>query len=1170
MTTWWILILAVLYVGSLFALANWAERRGGFRPKSQTLIYSLALTVYCTSWTYYGAVGSAVSSGLDYVPIYLGPILVYLFGFRVLKKLLVVSRQHNVTSLTDFISARYGKRHGIAALTAFVCLIVVVPYVALQLKAVANAYRVLVPTPLEAPQWYQDTALWSAVAMATFAMLFGSRKISLTEHNRGVLTTVAFESVVKLVALVALAIAVVWTLGSPDVSLFAQFWQHQQAIAAGDSPTVSFFTKTLLGAAAIFLLPRQFHVTFVENQHPSQLNKARFFLVAYLVAVTLVVPPIAMAGLHIFPSQTHSADSFVLQIPVAMDWDFLTSLVFIGGFSAATSMIIIATLALGTMISNDVVMPAILRRSQTHGFGQDYSQLILRVRRLMILLVMVLSYGFYSLFARHYVLAETGLLAFALVIQLAPAVLGGLYWRKGHAYGVYAGVSIGVLLWFYCLMLPQLVHAEVLGNSVLVEGLFAQAWLKPTALFGSTLDPLSQGVMFSLTANIVAYTVVSLLSKAQLQDRLQAVAFVRPLQPLPDDQRALHRNNASNADLMTLLERFVGTQRATESLAEYTQRHERPAPSLSPQVSFVRHVERELAGVIGSSSASGIVKAVLDGRELAFEDVVTLFDDTRQAIQFSRKILFSTLENLSQGVSVVDRDLQLVAWNKQYLAMFDYPDGLIRVGRPIADIVRFNAERGLCGPGAPDEHVAKRLTHMRNATAHVFQRVRPDGRVIEICGNPIPGGGFVTSFTDITDHVVALQELAAAKTLLEQRVQERTAQISQINDELRAENQLRAATERELLQAKAEAEAANASKTRFLALTSHDILQPLNAARLFAASLQDQVQTDGQRMLSQLENSLKATEDLMATLLDIARLDEGKLDVQQGPVDLQALLGQLSDEMQLLAKQKGLQLRVHCAGYWVLSHATYLRRILQNLLSNAIKYTPSGKVVVGCRRQGSQLWVEVWDSGPGLQEVELQLIFQDFYRVQHTARGQSGVGLGLGVVQRMARALGHTIEVRSQVGKGSCFRIQLSLTAPPMLPQMDTESFHSSGRLAAAQQILCVDDDATNLAALSTLLNQWHEGEVTALTDVQQVLALAQAPDIAIIDYQLNQHLNGLELWQQLRQRFPRLVGVLVSAAPDPTLPRQAAEMDMIFLAKPIKPAALRAALKSLKLRIIK
>lgn len=1168
MTTWWIVLLAFAYIGAMFALANWAERHGAFRPKSQMMVYSLALTVYCTSWTYYGAVGSAVNSGLDYVPIYLGPILMYLLGFPVLRKLLLVSRQHNATSLTDFISARYGKRHGIAAVTALVCLIVVVPYVALQLKAVANSYQVLVPSHHQLLLWYQDPALWSALAMALFAMLFGSRKLALTERNRGVLTTVAFESVVKLVALVALALTVVLVLQPQDVNYFEQFFAHQPHVSA-EGLTLGFFTKTLLAAVAIFLLPRQFHVTFVENQHPQQLYQARFFLVMYLIAVTLVVPPIAMAGLQIFPNSTQHADSFVLQIPSAMQWDFLTGLVFVGGFSAATSMIIIATLALGIMISNDVVMPAILRRRQHQGFGHDYSQLILRVRRAMILLVMVLSYGFYSVFARHYELAETGLLAFALVIQLAPAVIGGLYWRRGHAFGVYAGLTLGVGLWFFCLMVPQLIHAQVLQSTVIERGVLGLAWLKPTALFGVQLDTLSHGVLFSLGANVLGYLMVSMLAHAKLQDRLQAGAFVRPLQPLPDEQKTLGRNNASNADLMTLLERFVGTQRASESLAEYSQRFERPAPSLSPPLTFVRHVERELAGVIGSSSASGIIKAVLDGRELAFEDVVTLFDDTRQAIQFSRKILFSTLENLSQGVSVVDRDLQLVAWNKQYLTMFDYPEGLIRVGRPIADIVRFNAERGLCGPGSADEHVAKRLAHMKNGTTHVFQRLRPDGRVIEISGNPIPGGGFVTSFTDITEHVQALQELAAAKTLLEQRVQERTAQISQINDELRAENQLRAETEQQLLHAKAEAEAANASKTRFLALTSHDILQPLNAARLFAASLHGQVQAPAERALVQLENSLKATEDLMATLLDIARLDEGKLDIQHGAVDLATMVSQLADEMGLLAQQKGLQLRVRPGGYWVTSHATYLRRIVQNLLSNAIKYTASGKVLLGCRRQGSAIWLEIWDTGPGMPEHELSMIFQDFYRVQQTARGQSGVGLGLGVVQRMAKALGHRLDVRSVVGKGSCFRIQLHPCAAPGTSPQDTEHSMLIQRPVSGVHILCIDDEAANLAALTTLLEQWQEGTVSAYTDPLLIAADLPEPDIVIIDYQLNQPMNGLQWCLQLRQRWPHIAAILVSAAPDPTLPSQAKQQDIVFLAKPIKPAALRATLKSLKLRAL-
>ncbi len=1176
MTAWFVALLALLYVGGLFLIANWAERQSSERyiQKYGGWIYSLALAVYCTSWTYYGAVGSAVSSGWDYVPIYLGPVLLYLFGHRVLRKLLHVAKKHNVTSITDFISARYGKRHSIAAMTALLCLVVVVPYIALQLKAVAASYQVLLE--LEArdePRFWQDTALLSALAMALFAILFGTRKVHLTEQNRGIMAAIAFESVVKLLALVTLAVAVsVFVLADPSQILTDFNAYAATKIAQPSTDWLAFATKTLLAMMAIFLLPRQFHVTFVENVQPGHLSQARKWFSGYLLLVTLVVLPIALAGLQLFPDALRRADSFVLLLPASQGWESISAFVFIGGFSAATSMIIIATLALSTMISNDVVMPAVLRHREIHRQTADYSRLILRVRRLMIVLVMTLSWAYYRWFAQNYELAETGLLAFALIIQLAPAVLGGLYWKRGHAYGVYAGVGVGFISWFFCLMLPQLVSVGLVSPGILSHGLFGWHWLRPTALLGVELDPLTHGVFWSLGLNILAYMGGSLLHKADLNDRLQAVAFVKPNLPLPDDHKMFRKSTASCADVLTLMERFVGASRVRESLDECEQRNGfRPVADDVPHPTLLRHIERELAGVIGSSSAAAMVNAVLQGRSFAFEDVVTLFDDTREAIQFSRKILFSTLENLSQGVSVVDRDLQLVAWNKKYLEMFDYPPGMIRVGRAIADIVRFNAERGLCGSGSADEHVAKRILHLQNGTAHVFQRVRPDGSVIEIRGNPIPGGGFVTSFTDITEHVTAVQALAGAKQHLEQRVSDRTAQISQINTELLAEIELRRTTEQQLLQAKAEAEAANASKTRFLALASHDILQPLNAARLFAAALQGQQKSDkGEQLLGQLDNSLKATEELMATLLDIARLDEGKLDFPISPVDVSALLAQLTDEMQLLAAQKQLTLRLRAGHYQVMSHPTYLRRIVQNILSNAIKYTQSGKVLLGCRRRGDLLWIEVWDTGPGLYEQDLAHIFDDFFRVQATARGQQGVGLGLGVVQRMARSLGHLLQVRSTPGKGSCFSLAVPLdkTGSVSAESVATATAPATPVPASAGwQILCVDDDETNLDALSTLLQQWQLGDVRCESDIEQVLAAARPTDILIVDYQLGQRLNGLELYQQLKKQAPALQAVLVSAAPEPDLASRAKAAGMLYLAKPIKAGALRAALNYLKLQ---
>ncbi|WP_445424898.1 PAS domain-containing hybrid sensor histidine kinase/response regulator [Alishewanella sp. HL-SH06] len=1176
MTAWTVALLALMYVGGLFLIANWGERHADDRliRKYGGLIYSLALAVYCTSWTYYGAVGTAVTRGWDYIAIYLGPILLFIFAQPFLFKLLYVSKKQNVTSIADFISARYGKRSNIATLAAIVCLIVVIPYISLQLKAVAGSYQVLLGGSFDDSKlaWYQDSALLSAIAMAFFAILFGTRKLHLTEQNRGVMVAIAFESVVKLFALLMLSIAVYVFLIDTDQSVLRTFALH--SVSQQEQLTtpgwVEFITKTLLAMVAVFLLPRQFHVAFVENVSHHYLRHARRWFSGYLVLVTLVVIPIAVAGMQLFPDMLELADSFVLLIPSRMEWNVLSVLVFIGGFSAATSMIIIATLALATMISNDVVMPGLLKSSKQKGLSHDYSLLILVVRRTMIVVVMALSYLYYSVFARNYELAETGLLAFALTIQLVPAVVGGLYWRRGNAYGVYAGLSIGMVLWFYTLMLPQLVNAGVLSSAIMQQGVFGLNWLLPTAMLGIKLDSLSHGVLVSLGFNVLAYTLVSLSTKVNLLDRLQAVAFVKPNLPIKHQDTPARRIRIHNSDLKILLERFVGNQRAAECLAEFGRKQQMTLQLDDlPSVGLVEHVERELAGVIGASSASTMVNAVLEGRQLAFEDVVTLFDDTTQAIQFSRKILFSTLEHLSQGVSVVDRDLNLVAWNKSYLEMFNYPDGMVRVGRPVADIVRLNAERGLCGVGDPDEHVEKRIMHMRNGTPHVFQRVRPDGKVIEMRGNPIPGGGFVTSFTDISDHVKAVQGLAEAKQHLEDRVHERTQTISDMNQELLAEVGRRRETEQQLLQAKAEAEAANASKTRFLALASHDILQPLNAARLFTAALagiHDKQQQSA--ILTQLDNSLKASEELISTLLEIAKLDDGKLQPNVQPVPLKELLMQLADEYGLVASQKGLSLTVKTSSLQVQTDATYLRRILQNMLSNAIKYTNKGRILLGCRKRGDHLLLQVWDSGPGIGEADLQRIFEDFYRIDATAKGQQGLGLGLGVVNRMAKLLGHELLVKSWPGKGTVFSIRLPLVLGKRRQELPLPS-PLQQRPLPGLSVVCVDDDAANLAALKVLLQQWQITDVQCFYDEQELLSYAPnhpAPDVIIIDYQLGQHLNGLDLYRQIRQYWGEVNGILVSASPQADLAVLAKAESLMFLAKPIKPGALRATLNHFKM----
>ena len=1173
MTTW-AAALALAFVGGLFAIASWGEQRAGkkFIQRHGRVIYSLALAVYCTSWTYYGAVGTAVTEGWDYIPIYLGPILIFLFAQPFLQKLLSLTKKHNITTVADFIAARYGKRRHLALLVTLLCLMVVIPYIALQLKAVSNSFQVLQELVWETNtnrRLLDEAALPIAVAMTFFAILFGTQNVNLTKRSDGVILAVAFESLVKLLVLIILAGAVYLVLLRENGSVWGQFYEHAAGLYASspEAGWVALTTKTLLSMAAIFLLPRQFHVTFTANANSDHLGASRYWFTLYLLLVTLVAIPIAVAGMNLFPELLSEADSFVLRIPASSDWDLLTLLVFIGGFSAATSMIIIATLALSTMLSNDLVMFMLLRRNQDKPEDIDYRRVILPIRRLTVVTVMMLSWLYYVIFARDYDLAETGLLTFALIAQLAPAMIGGLYWRHGNVWGVYAGLVCGVSLWFYTLMLPQLISINLFDDAIMVNGLFGYSWLHPQALFGIELDSLSHGVLASFLMNVAAYIGISLMTTVPLQDRLQAAAFTKPSLPPaspPSQNRSL---STLQLDLFALLERFTGEENTHQSMSAFAQSDAYTSETESKIKAdhLIRHVERELAGVIGAPSASAMIKAVIEGKLFEVEDVVTLFDDTSRAIQFSRKILTSTLEHLSQGVSVVDRSLDLVAWNKAYLVMFNFPPGMVRVGRPIAEIIRFDAERGLYGPGDPDAHVQRRLKEIGEHEPHVSTSIRPDGMVLEIRSNPMPGGGFVISFNDITEYTHALKELAEAKEYLEQRVLERTETISQINYELVAEIERHKVTETKLMHAKAEAETANASKTRFLALASHDILQPLNAARLFTEALSHELNTAAEtrsQTLHQLDNALNATEELISTLLEIAQLDDGKLCPSIQQVNLEELMSSLIDEYRVVADQKNLKLRVvGKPGLHVLSDATYLRRILQNLISNAVKYTQHGYVLLSWRKRGHEdLLVQIWDTGPGIREEEHENIFTDFYRLTTPVKGQPGIGLGLAVVLRMTRMLGIPLQVRSRPGHGSVFSIRVKLTNAK--PSASLLTSNAQGQALEHLNVICVDDDEINNRAMESLLKRWGIASIVSFQDGDGAVHYARThdqPDLVIIDYQLSSTENGLDVYDRLQELWPDQPGILVSAAPIADLGRAANARGLHFLPKPIKPAALRA-----------
>ena len=1134
-----LIFVSLCYIGVLFWLANWGDKTTprALKFSHHPFVYALALGIYCTSWTYYGAVGTAAASSWHYLPILLGPALLFLFGQGFLRKLVLVSKKQNITTIADFISARYGKRQTTAVMVTMIALLATIPYIALQLKALSSSFLLL-----QQDEQLSGTvlALTGTLIIALFAIFFGTRKVDVTEYRSGLMLAIAFESIIKLLALVAVAaLALVALYNQPQHSF--NLFTHWQDF---NFSSFNFIGQSLIAAAAIICLPRQFHVTVVDNQDRKHLLTARWAFPLYLMLTAAMIIPIATAAIHPNIGSHLAADSFVLALPISTGHPILTTFVFIGGLSSATAMIVVATLTLSTMLSNDVVLPLVLKRRfhRAPALG-NYKSSILLIRRFIIAAILLLAYLYQQHFGHGESLASMGLVAFSLVTQLLPAIVCGLYWRKGHAYGVYAGLLAGFICWTLFLMMPMV----DMGFSLNFE---ARQML------------ITQGTLIALFANISCYISFSLGAHERLIDKIQAAAFVNPREEAALIKRMNKNVKATVYDFKVLLQTFLGVQRSQQLLGHYTLLHDIDDNNAYPEPEFIAYCERALTGVLGASSAQALIHTVASGKQMAFEEVVNFFDETTQALQFNQNLLYTSLENLSHGISVVDKDLNLVAWNKRYAEMFNYPEGFLEVGQPIEEVIRFNAQRGECGPGEIDRLVEKRVQHLRNGTPHHFIRHRRDGQVFEMTGNPLPEGGFVTSFSDVTMHIATQNALEEINMDLENRIEARTQEIRNINKDLEAQIDSRIETEHALIAAKKEAEKANDSKTRFLALASHDILQPLNAARLYSAAIDpNHLSVQDRGSFDKLNDSLDSTVHLMSSLLDIAKLEQGAMQPTSRHFSIDDILCPLANEYAILSSEKGLKLKVRSNQNIVHSDTTYLRRVIQNLVSNAVKYTDSGKVLIATRKRKHGLLVEVYDTGPGISEYEQAKIFNDFYRIH--SNDNKGVGLGLGVVKRLCDLLSIVLEVKSIPGKGSRFSVLIPYGDANLVAKKTlTTSRMPLGDNNAKLNVIAVDDDPKNLEAMSSLLAKWQTN-YDLFNDVDSVLAHAKsnkAPDLILMDYQLGTECDGITLIKTLREIWQLQVpAVLITALRDQEVKAEVKALNIHYLSKPVKPAKLKA-----------
>ena len=701
-------LAALLWLGVLFSAALFGERHPQAFARHWRHVYVLSLAVHCTSWTFYGTITQATRHGWPLPPTFLGAILFYTLAFMFMMRLVRLARESNATSLADLIATRLGKNAWLAATITLVAALGLIPYIALQLKAVTMSFGTLTGAAVvdvaQVPPW-RDSALYVALAMALFTMLFGTRRVSAAGHNRGLVLALAFESLFKLGAMLALGAFVWLALGPlPEVPAAPTLVSPAGPATGGLIPLV------LLGGLAMFILPHQFHVAVVECRDEAHVRTARWQFPLYLLLIAIPGLPLAREGMALLGDSVPS-DMYALAVPLSQGANVIALFEFLGGLSAATGMVIVSTLTLSLMIGNHWFAPGLLRGAWSRsGTGErDHRGGLLLLRRAGIVAIMLLAWAYGRVVGESEMLADIGAVSFSALATLAPA-LGFAVWRPHTpARAANAGVVAAFAVWAWVMLVPALVESP----AALVQAPFGQAWLSPDGLFGLTgWSRLGRAVGATLFVGTLVTVLVGLAEQRE-GDRRRGTA----------DRQTLRRAGR----------RFLPPALVDQVLEQA------PASGPVPAV-FEARLERELSAVLGSASARLLLDAARREAGPDLDTVATIVGEASQDLRFNQRVLEAALENMSQGISVVDYDLRLVAWNARYAELFDYPQEMLRVGVPVAGLVAYNVQAGLVHGRNVQQEVDKRLAHMRMGTPYVTERRFPDGAIIEIRGNPMPGG----------------------------------------------------------------------------------------------------------------------------------------------------------------------------------------------------------------------------------------------------------------------------------------------------------------------------------------------------------------------------------------------------------------------------------------------
>jgi signal transduction histidine kinase/Na+/proline symporter len=1077
LTPWGVATVALVYVLGLFANAYVVDRwaREGRHPTASPVVYSLSLAVYCTSWTFYGSVGRAVASGVGFLPIYLGPTLMALVWWFVLRKTVRIARADRITSIADFLGSRYGQSTLLGAVVAVITVVGITPYIALQLKAISQTFEVLVRYPAVTVDlgssalrpFYADTAFAAAVILTVFGIMFGARDLDSSRRHEGLVATIAFESLVKLLAFLAVGGFVTWGLFGGLADIFGRVAQRPEyARMLGGDPGFSYgdwAALTWLSMMAILFLPRQFHMAVVANTRESHIKTASWMFPVYLLLINLFVLPIALAGLLVFPGAGPvAADYFVLTLPMAAHAQGLALFAFIGGISAATGMVIVESIALSTMILNNLVVPWFVRRGMT----RDVSGLLINSKRLAIAVTIFLGYAYYHFIGESYTLVNIGLISFAAVGQFAPAFFGALYWRRATRAGALAGLGAGFLVWAWTLLVPAFVRSGWLPGSLLAAGPAGLGWLRPEHLFGvPEMGFWTHTVFWSLAFNVGAFTLVSLYTRPSPLEAAQAERFVGVFTPGAARRPAPVRREAMAPEhVEALVAKFVGREKARAAFQDFTAARGIAAGGPlgeSDRRDLLQFAERTLSGAVGTASAQAIMETLGQG-EGRFEAIFDLFGKVSRSLEQSREDLQRRVRELSllneatrRIASTLDPREMMDGVIRLLHREFEFdvltvrlhdPDGRLRIMSQVG--LPEGADLAGGDPVSADTYFGECFLDNRVIVVEDATLIRKPV-VFPAAGAPAPRSfvhapiaveerpvGVLSAYSSTGRVYFSPEFLQFFRTLAVQLgLGIRNAQLYRELGDLSRE------LERKVRQRTAELEEANRRlkeldrlKTDFVSTVSHELRTPLTSIRSLSESLlgAPDIPRDRQRQfLAIISEESQRLSRLIGQLLDLSRIEAGKMEWRLEPLDLRGVVAAAVETNRALFDGKGIALSFHAGEprVPVLADRDKLIQVLTNLLSNAAKFTPSGGwVAVRAFAENGEAVVEVEDTGVGIPPDQIEAIFERFRQVGDTLTGKpEGAGLGLPISREIVEHHGGRLTARSRVDVGSVFRMTLPL-----------------------------------------------------------------------------------------------------------------------------------------------